>query len=128
MHHLLLENSEQILKKLELPYRVVEVCTGDMGQGQVKKHDVEAWMPSRGAYGETHSCSSFYEFQGRRANIRFKGKDGKPRFVYTLNNTAVAFPRIFIPFLENHQLENGDIRIPKALQPYLGKEIIRRKK
>ncbi len=120
MHKLLLQNAENILKKLELPYRVVEVCTGDMGQGQVKKHDIEVWMPSRGKYGETHSCSSFFDFQARRADIKYRALDGSVKFAYTLNNTAVAFPRILIPFLENHQTTDGEIKIPLALQQYLG--------
>jgi seryl-tRNA synthetase len=120
MHKLLLANAENILKKLEFPYRVVEVCTGDMGQGQVKKHDIEVWMPSRESYGETHSCSSFLDFQARRADIKYRDSEGSLAFAYTLNNTAIAFPRILIPFLENHQTTNGNIKIPSALKPYLG--------
>ena len=120
LHQELLANAEQIMQLLELPYRVVDVCTGDMGQGQVYKNDIEAWMPSRKGYGETHSCSSFYEFQARRLNTRYKDTNGKNVFCHTLNNTCIASPRIRIPFLENHQNEAGTISIPKALRPYMG--------
>ncbi len=120
LHSELLNNAEQILQALELPYRVVYVCTGDLGQGQVRKHDIETWMPSRSAYGETHSCSTFYDFQTRRLKLRYKDKNGQNLYAYTLNNTAIATPRVMIPLIENHQTEDGKIRIPKALQPYLG--------
>ena len=119
-HYELLGNAEQVMQLLDLPYRIVDVCTGDMGQGQVFKHDIEAWMPSRKAYSETHSCSSFYDFQARRLNTRYKNEVGKNTFCYTLNNTCIASPRILIPFLENHQQEDGSIRIPEALQPFMG--------
>jgi seryl-tRNA synthetase len=119
-HLALLQNAEEILQALELPYRVVAVCTGDMGLGQVQKHDLETWMPSRQAYGETHSCSTFHDFQARRLNLRFRGEDKKKRYLFTLNNTAIASPRILIPFLENHQNEDGTVYIPPALRPYLG--------
>ncbi|MFX5233321.1 aminoacyl--tRNA ligase-related protein, partial [Acinetobacter baumannii] len=89
-----LKNAEDILQALELPYRVVAVCTGDMGLGQVHKHDIETWMPSRGAYGETHSCSTFHDFQARRLNMRYKDKNKRKLYAYTLNNTALASPRI----------------------------------
>lgn len=124
IHYELLENAEEILKGLELPYRVVQVCTGDMGQGQIRKHDIETWMPSRGNYGETHSCSTFHEFQARRLKLRYRNEQGEMTFCHTLNNTAIASPRILIALLENHQLEDGRIRIPRALQPYMGKEVI----
>ncbi len=125
LHMELLKNAEDLLKMLELPYRVVKVCTGDLGQGQVKKHDIETWMPSRNAYGETHSCSSFYDYQARRLKIRTKDANGKNQFVYTLNNTEVATPRVLIPLIENHQTADGRIRIPKALQKYMnGREFI----
>ena len=125
LHRELLKNAEDILQALELPYRVVYVCTGDLGQGQVRKHDIETWMPGRGNYGETHSCSSFYDFQARRLNIRYKDPEGQRMVAYTLNNTAIASPRILIPLLENHQTHDGRIRIPKVLRPYLnGREFI----
>lgn len=120
LHDELLGNAEALLQALELPYRVVYVCTGDLGQGQVRKHDIETWMPSRAAYGETHSCSTFYEFQARRLQLRYKDKSGQNRVCHTLNNTAVASPRILIPLLECYQDEQGRIAIPKVLQPYMG--------
>lgn len=120
LHAELLKNAEDLLQLLELPYRVVKVCTGDLGQGQVKKNDVETWMPSRNSYGETHSCSSFYDFQARRLKMRTRDANGKTQFCFTLNNTAVATPRVLIPLIENHQTPDGRIRIPKALQKYMG--------
>jgi seryl-tRNA synthetase len=120
IHQELLKNAEDLLALLELPYRVVQVCTGDLGQGQVKKHDIETWMPSRESYGETHSCSSFYDFQARRLKIRVRHhRDHKTQFCYTLNNTAVATPRLLIALLENHQTAEGSIRIPQALKKYM---------
>lgn len=120
LHAELLLNAEMILQALELPYRVVYVCTGDLGQGQVRKHDIETWMPSRSAYSETHSCSTFHEFQARRLQLRYKDENGENKICHTLNNTAIASPRILIPLLENHQEEDGRVRIPHALQPYMG--------
>lgn len=121
LHEEILKNSEDLLKALELPYRKVYVCTGDLGQGQVRKHDLEAWMPSRKAYCETHSCSTFYDYQSRRLKMRYKDKkDGKNKLVYTLNNTACATPRILIPLLENHQEKDGRVRIPECLRKYMG--------
>ena len=120
LHDELLGNAEAIMQALELPYRVVYVCTGDLGQGQVRKHDIETWMPSRKAYSETHSCSTFHEFQARRLQLRYKDKHGKNQICHTLNNTAIASPRTLIPLLENHQDEQGGIHIPAALRPYMG--------
>ncbi len=119
MHELLLTNSEDFVKSLELPYRVVLVCTGDLGLGQVYKHDIECWMPSRNGYGETHSCSSLHSFQARRLNIRFRGNTNKSEFVHTLNNTLVASPRILIPYVENH-FENGKLYLVPPLRDYFG--------
>lgn len=118
-HYLLLQNSEEILQALELPYRIAAACTGELGLGQVRKHDVETWMPSREAYCETHSCSSFHDFQARRLGIRYRDEKQKA-FVHSLNNTAIASPRILIPLLENHQNADGSIYIPAALRQYLG--------
>lgn len=112
-------NAEDLLQQLELPYRVMAVCTGDMSQKTYKQLDIETWMPSRQAYGETHSSSNLLDFQARRSNIRYWDAQGKLRFCHTLNNTAVASPRILIPLLENHQEEDGSIRIPKALRKYM---------
>lgn len=118
-------HAEELLQLLELPYRVVAVCTGDMGQKTYKQYDIETWMPSRNAYGETHSSSNLHDFQARRSNIRCRDAEGKLVYCHTLNNTAVASPRILIPLLENHQLADGSIRIPTALQPYLnGLEVL----
>lgn len=125
LHTELLQNAEDLLAALELPYRVVRVCTGDLGQGQVKKHDVETWMPSRNGYGETHSCSSFYDYQARRLKIRTRDAQGRTQFVHTLNNTMAATPRLLIPILENHQTADGRVRIPAALRKYMdGREFI----
>lgn len=124
LHAELLKNAEDLLQLLELPYRVVQVCTGDLGQGQVKKNDIETWMPSRNNYGETHSCSSFYDFQARRLKIRTKDKNDKNQYCFTLNNTAAATPRLLIPLLENHQTEDGRVYIPKSLQKYMGIDYI----
>jgi seryl-tRNA synthetase len=123
-HEELLQNAEEMLQLLELPYRVVINSTGDLGLGQVKKYDIEAWMPSKDKYGETHSCSYFHDFQTRRLNIRYKDEDGKSKFAHSLNNTAIATPRILIQILENNQLADGTIEIPKALQKYMGGKTI----
>ena len=125
MHQYILANAEQVTQKLELPYRVMEVCTGDMGLGKYKMYDIECWMPSRNAYGETHSCSNLHDFQARRLNLRYRDAEGKPKFAHTLNNTVLASPRILIPLLENNQQADGSIRIPEALRPYMGgKEVL----
>ncbi len=122
-HYQLLANAEAILAKLEIPYRVALACTGEIGLGQTRKHEVESWMPGRndgkGAYNETHSCSTLGDFQARRSNIRVRTADGTTAFAYTLNNTAIASPRILIPLLENHQNADGSITLPKALVPYM---------
>ncbi|MCU6710762.1 serine--tRNA ligase [Paenibacillus sp. J5C_2022] len=112
-------HAETLLQRLELPYRRMAVCTGDMSQKTYKQYDLETWMPSRGEYGETHSSSNLHEFQARRSNIRYRDESGELRFCHTLNNTAVASPRILIPLLENHQREDGSVAIPAALQPYM---------
>ncbi len=120
MHKEILGNAEEVLQALRLPYRVVDVCTGDMGRGQVYKNDIETWMPSRKGYGETHSCSTFYDFQSRRLNIKYEAEDKKKYFVHTLNNTCIASPRILIPILEIYQQKDGSVLIPEALRPYMG--------
>jgi seryl-tRNA synthetase len=119
-HEEILANAEAVMQALELPYRVVNVCTGDLGRGQAKKYDIEAWMPSRGNYCETHSASKFYEFQARRMNLRYKDATSKNNaFCHTLNNTVIASPRILIPILELYQNSDGSVTIPKALRPYI---------
>ena len=110
----------EILQVLELPYRVVNVCGGDLGQPQVQKFDIETWMPSRESYGETHSASRFHDFQARRLELRYRDENGKVHFCHTLNNTAIASPRILIPILEINQEADGRIRIPAVLQSYMG--------
>ncbi len=123
-HHAIVRNAEDLLAAFELPYRIVAVCGGDLGVPQAMKYDIETWMPSRGergSYSETHSASRFYDYQARRLSLRYRPEDGgKPLFCHTLNNTVAASPRILIPLLENHQLGDGTIRVPKALQPLLG--------
>ncbi len=125
-HAEILANSEGVLKALGLPYRVVVVCTGDLGRGQAKKYDVETWMPSRGGYWETHSASKFYEFQARRMNLRYKDSATKKNFFcHTLNNTVIASPRILIPLLELYQNADGSVTVPQVLRPYMsGKDRI----
>ncbi|MFA5239958.1 MAG: serine--tRNA ligase [Phycisphaerae bacterium] len=124
-HEEILANSEGVMAALGLPYRVVMVCTGDLGRGQAKKYDIEAWMPSRKNYCETHSASKFYEFQARRMNLRYKDTATKKNlFCHTLNNTVIASPRVLIPLLELYQNADGSVTIPKVLRPYMGKEKI----
>jgi len=118
-HQEILSNAEEVMQALELPYRVVQVCTGDLGQGQVEKFDLETWMPSRNSYGETHSASRFYEFQARRLNLRYRGEDGRVRLCHTLNNTVIASPRVLIALLELNQNADGSVRVPPALRPYM---------
>lgn len=129
-HYQLLGNAEAILEKLEIPYRVAIACTGEIGLGQTRKHEVESWMPGRddgkGSYSETHSCSTLGDFQTRRSNVRLRLPDGSLTYPYTLNNTAIASPRILIPLLENHQQEDGSVVLPKALVPYMnGIEVLK---
>jgi seryl-tRNA synthetase len=127
-HQKLLETSEEIVQDLELPYRIVECCTGDMGTGKVRMYDVEAWVPSEQKYRETHSCSALHDWQARRTQTRYRDSDNKVQFVHTLNNTAIATPRILVPFLENHQQADGSIAIPAKLQPYMdGRKFIGKK-
>ena len=120
----LLQISEEIMQDLELPYRIVECCTGDMGLGKVRMFDVEAWVASEAKYRETHSCSSLHDWQSRRSNVRYRTSDGVVKFCHTLNNTAIATPRILVPFLENHQQKDGSIYIPLALQHLEGQEYL----
>ena len=128
LHEEILHNAEEILQDLKLPYRVVLSCTGELGIGQVKKYDIETWMPSRNNYCETHSASAFRDFQARRSNIRYRDSEGKLKFAYTLNNTAIASPRILIPILEMYQQADGTIAVPEVLQPYMnGKKFIGKK-
>jgi len=124
-HEKLRENAEKIMQGLGIPYHVVVNCTGDLGQGQVKKYDIEAWVPSENKYRETHSISYFHDFQTRRLNLKYKDDDGKARFAHSLNGTALASPRILVPLIENYQNEDGSITIPEVLRKYMGKDVIR---
>jgi len=120
--------SEEILQELELPYRIIQTCTGDMGAGKYRMDDIETWMPARENYGETHSCSNIGDWQARRLNIKFDDK-GKKELCHTLNNTVLAGPRILIPLLENNQQKDGSVKIPKVLWPYMaGTKVIKIKK
>ncbi len=127
LHEELTANSEMLLQELKLPYRVVVNCGGDLGLGQVKKYDIEAWMPSEKKYRETHSSSYFHDFQTRRLNIRYRGEDGVVRYVHSLNNTALAMPRILCQIVENNQRSDGTITIPDVLRGYMGKDAIQKK-
>jgi len=124
-HEEITANSEMLLQGLGLPYRVVVNCGGDLGLGQVKKYDIEAWMPSEKKYRETHSSSYFHDFQTRRLNIRYRDDDGTLRYVHSLNNTALAMPRILCQIVENNQRADGTIEIPEALRAYMGKDVIK---
>ena len=123
-HARLLDLAERLLRDLEIPYQVVETSTGDMGLGKFRMNDIESWVPSLGKYRETHSCSTLHDWQARRANIRYRGRDGKVRFAHTLNNTALASPRILVPLLENHQTVDGRVKLPKAMQELMGREFL----
>ena len=123
-HEELTKNAEELLQVLGLPYHVVINCGGDLGLGQVKKYDIEAWMPSERTYRETHSSSYFHDFQTRRLNIRYRDDGGVVRYVHSLNNTALATPRILCQIVENNQQADGSITIPQALRGYMGKDAI----
>jgi seryl-tRNA synthetase len=112
-HERLLANAENMLRELEIPYQVIEASTGDMGLGKFRMNDIESWVPSLAKYRETHSCSTLHDWQARRANLRWRDGERKVRFVHTLNNTALASPRILVPLLENHQEADGRVRLPR---------------
>lgn len=124
-HEEITKNSEELMQALEIPYRVVVNCGGDLGLGQVKKYDIEAWTPSFQKYRETHSSSYFHDFQTRRLNIRYKDKEGNLHFTHSLNNTAIAVPRILISLFENYQREDGSIEVPEVLKGIMGKDVIK---
>jgi seryl-tRNA synthetase len=124
-HAELLGTAEQLLQGLGLAYQVMEVSTGDMGAGKYRMNDINTWMPSLGAYRETHSCSSLLDWQARRANVRYRDADGTVRFAYTLNNTAVATPRLLAALVENFQTADGQVGVPEVLRPYLaGRDLL----
>ena len=124
LHEELQKNCEEILQDLNLPYRVLLMCTGDMGEPQIKKYDTETWMPSRQAYGETMSNSIMGDFQTRRLKIKYRKKDGSTEYCFSLNNTALASPRILIALIENYQQKDGSIKVPEVLQALVGFEKI----
>lgn len=124
-HAELLATSEQMLHELGLHYEVVECCTGDMGPGKFRMNDINTWFPSLEMMRETHSCSTLHEWQARRANLRYRDEDGTVRFVHTLNNTAIATPRLLAALIENYQTEDHQVRVPEPLRPYLaGRDVI----
>lgn len=117
-------NAEAVLQKLNLHYRVIELCTGDIGFGSAKTYDIEVWAPGQGSYLEVSSCSNFEDYQARRMNLRFKDENGKNRFCHTLNGSGTALARLFVALVETYQNADGSISIPEALQPYFGKASI----
>lgn len=123
-HETMVGLSEMLLTNLGLPYHILLMCTGDMGAGQRKKYDIETWFPSQNTYRETHSASYFNDFQARRLNMRYQDTDGTLKYVYTLNNTMAASPRLLAALVENYQNPDGSIRIPEVLQPYIKKDTI----
>jgi seryl-tRNA synthetase len=123
-HEEINRNTEEFIETLGIPYHTVINCGGDLGMGQVKKYDIELWVPKEDKYREISSASYFHDFQTRRLNIRYKDQDGKTRYVHSLNCTAIPTPRILVSLVENFQQADGTIKIPKVLQKYLGKEII----
>lgn len=122
------EIAHEILTDLNLPHRVIQLCTGDMGAGKYKMYDIETWMPSKDNYGETHSDSALTDWQARRLNIKYRAKNGDIKYVHTLNNTAIASPRILIAILENYQQADGSVRVPEVLKKYVGKDVISKKR
>ena len=119
-HEEITRNSEEVVQALKLPYRVVVNCAGDLGLGQVKKYDIETWLPSQERYRETHSASYFYDFQTRRLNIRYRDSGGKLHFAHSLNNTALATPRILANIVENYQTKKSTVIVPKVLRKWMG--------
>jgi seryl-tRNA synthetase len=117
----MVQNAEEVLKRLKLPYRVVELCTGDMGFASAKTYDLEVWLPGQNAYREISSCSNCEDFQARRANIRYrKEQKGRPIFVHTLNGSGLAVGRTLVAVLENYQQKDGSVVVPEALKTYMG--------
>lgn len=123
-HQQILQNAMDILDDFKVPYRLLQLCSWDLAIGKYNSHDLECWMPSRTSYGETHSVTSFLDFQARRLNLRYRDAEGKIKYCYTMNNTAIATPRILIAIIENNQQKDGTIKIPEVLVPYMGKEFI----
>lgn len=122
MHQEIIKISQELLEDFKLPYRLLQICTGDMSAGKYKMFDLEAWMPSRKGYGETGSASNFLDWQARRLNVRYKDANGDKKYVHMINNTAIASPRFLIPILENYQNADGSVTIPELLRPYVGNQ------
>jgi len=127
-HEWINRNTEEFIESLGIPYHTVINCGGDLGQGQVKKYDIELWVPLENKYREISSASYFHDFQARRFNIKYKDQDGKSKYVHTLNSTAIPTPRILVSLVENFQQADGSIKIPEVLQKYMNKEIISKEK
>lgn len=123
-HEAITKHSEEMMQELGIPYHRLLICGGDLGLGQVKKYDIEAWIPSQNKYRETHSASYFHDFQSRRLNIRYKNAEGKLQYVHSLNNTAAATPRLLIAIIENYQQADGTVRVPDVLIPFMGGKTI----
>ncbi len=124
LHEAINRNTEEFMELLGIPYHTVVNCGGDLGLGQVKKYDIELWVPAEQKYREISSASYFHDFQTRRLNIRYRDQEGKMKFAHSLNSTAVPFPRILVSIVENYQQADGTIKVPEALVPYVGKEIL----
>ena len=124
LHEEMVGIEEEIFQGLGVPYRVVDICTGDLGGAAYRKYDLEAWMPGRNAYGEITSTSNTTDYQARRLQIRYREEGGRPQFLHTLNGTAIAVSRALIPILENYQQEDGSVLVPEALVPYVGKKTL----
>ena len=124
-HKFLLETEEKLMQLLKIPYRVLRICTGDLARPSAASYDIESWIPSQNRYRETHSTSNCTDFQARRLNIRYRDKNNKLNFVYTLNGTAFAIGRTLIAIIENYQQKDGSIKVPEALQKYVGFKVIK---
>ncbi len=124
MHEWLNRNTEELIEMLNIPYHTVANCGGDLGLGQVKKYDIELWVPMEHTYREISSASYFHDFQTRRLNIRYRDTEGKMQFAHSLNSTAIPTPRILVSIVENYQQKDGTIKVPEALIPYVGKEVL----
>jgi seryl-tRNA synthetase len=122
MHQEMIKISQELHEDFKVPYRLLQICTGDMSAGKYKMFDIEAWMPSRDSYGETGSASNFLDWQSRRLNVRYKDGNGDKKYVHMINNTAIASPRFLITLLENYQNADGSVTIPEVLRPYLGNQ------
>ena len=124
LHTEITQNAEEIFQELDLHYQIVDICSGDMGAMATRKFDLEAWLPSQEKYREMVSASNYKDFGARRLNCRFQSENGTTELVHTLNSTAIALTRGMIAIIEQHQMENGNVKVPKCLVPFIGKEIL----